>query len=355
MQTLTSQFQVKKLNVSGPTPAERSMPSVATLNNYIYVFGGVKDDFKTSVDTFYDDLNRFNIKENTWENISTRGASPKPRAFSTLIADANNNRILLFGGVHYGKSFSNLVTFDDLWAYSPDQNTWTQIQPANEGPQGRGGASVWLDNNLMYVFGGVKDFTHMLNDLWVYDLQNNTWTQLGEDNSINAPTGRYTCYNDTKAWNGKLYLYGGEGIGKKGFSITNDTWQYDIKTKTWTDITPSPENNVTPARVQGSMAIIDNSLLLQGGDIKERSVKGCGSPFPENANDELWQFNLATKVWSPLTADGVILPKHKRAGSTVVDKKMYILFGYDFQCNNENDLGQVWNKDIYVLDFKNLK
>jgi len=45
-----------RLDTSGLGPSERSSPAVADIGSSLYVFGGVRDDFASGVDTFYQDL-----------------------------------------------------------------------------------------------------------------------------------------------------------------------------------------------------------------------------------------------------------------------------------------------------------
>ncbi|MBD2776491.1 kelch repeat-containing protein [Iningainema tapete] len=67
-------------------PTERSTPAVAALRESVYVFGGVKDDFSTFQNTFYNDLYRFDTSTDTWFLLSPKGSLPPARAFAASVA-----------------------------------------------------------------------------------------------------------------------------------------------------------------------------------------------------------------------------------------------------------------------------
>lgn len=336
---------------TGPRPSERSTPAVAALGQFVYVFGGVKDDFSTGVNAFYNDLHRFNTRNDTWEELSPMGGPPPARAFAASVGHEDRGLMLVVGGANYGPNFSNFIAYDDLWAYWAGQNRWTQIQALNQGPSGRSRPKAWLVDDRLYIFGGVNRFFRMLNDLWVYDLSTNTWTQLIPDGAPGSPAGRHEAQGGAEPRRGKLTLYGGENFDAMGhFQTLNDTWEFDLATNTWTNVTPAPENNIQPARNYGSAVIIANNMILQGGDLEGDGSSGCGAPFPQNVTDELWQFDLVRHVWMSLAPDGDALARIKRTNAVVVIGKMYIFSGYDFQCVNSTGPGQVWNLDVYSYD-----
>lgn len=58
-----------------------------------------------------------------YELSFTEGATgPSARTDHSAVWDAGNGRMLVFGGVDEGGSYLN-----DLWAYSPDTDTWDEL------------------------------------------------------------------------------------------------------------------------------------------------------------------------------------------------------------------------------------
>jgi hypothetical protein len=67
-----------RLSTTGQPMPGRSTPAAAALGPHVYLFGGVRDDFQAGVNTFHDDLHRFDTAEgfatlgDTWQfNLAT--------------------------------------------------------------------------------------------------------------------------------------------------------------------------------------------------------------------------------------------------------------------------------------------
>ncbi len=79
----------------------------------------------------------------------------------------------------------------------------------------------------------IVDFVSF-NDLWVYDVDNDEWTQIQPTNPA-AITARVlaACGIDTSS-NGTLYVHGGANIAENPSTIFSDIWQFDFGSNTWT-------------------------------------------------------------------------------------------------------------------------
>lgn len=339
-----------KRMTSGTRPTERSTPAVAAINKSVYVFGGVKDDFGSFQNTFYNDLYRFDTSTDTWYKLSPQGSLPPARAFAASVGVEQRGLMFLFGGANYDPTFSNFIAYDDLWVYSVAKNTWKQLHPVNQGPVGRSRPNLWLVGNRLYLFGGITASFKTLNDLWVYELRTNAWTQVIPNGEKGAPPPRHEAQAGTKPRLGKLTLYGGETIDAKGnFQTLSDTWEFELNTNTWTQVTPIDAFNIAPPRNYGAAAVIGKALYLQGGDLPGGEL-GCGSPFAQNPTEELWRFDLVKHAWTQVKPDGDPPTRLKRTNSAKVGNQMYIFAGYDFQCSGGTGVGQIWNLDVYSYD-----
>lgn len=114
------------------------------LKGYIYVICG-KDSSSEVVDT----CERYNVCENTWENI----ASVKKKRYAASAVGFTNNRVYLFGG----RSDFNNYMVAEIEEYNVEINEWTIIQIRN-------GSQYWnpvevcaciqISKDKILVFGG---------------------------------------------------------------------------------------------------------------------------------------------------------------------------------------------------------
>ena len=110
---------------------------------------------------------------------------------------------------------------------------WRQLVPAGREPSPRRGvAGVHdADNNRLVFQGAETSDVRFLPDVWSFDLESNTWSQL----SGSGPDARchQTFVVDRERARGLLF---------GGFPRTNKLWSWDVVGNTWTDITPSDVN-----------------------------------------------------------------------------------------------------------------
>lgn len=337
-----------KLTTSGPAMSVRSAPAAAAIGPNVYLFGGVFDDFRATEFAFFNDLHRFDTRTNAWVQLAPVGALPPARAFAAGVAVAHRHLMLVFGGATYPADNSSVVTYDDLWAYDVRRNEWEQLRAKNPGPTGRVRPSMWQMGDRTYVFGGLDASFRALNDLWAFDLTTRRWTLLIPDGAAGSPPARVEAYAGADAVLGKLTVFGGEAGADAGFALLGDTWQFDLLTSTWSNVTPPAAANITSARYAGAAAQIGPSLYVQGGDLPG-GASGCGSPFPHNVTSELWHYSLLRRIWEQIVPAGDALPRLKRTVAATVGTRMYVFGGFDFACTDGVG-GQVWNDRVYSYD-----
>jgi hypothetical protein len=72
----------RQLDAVGRGPSERSAPVAAGVGRYVYVFGGVFDDFASGQFTFLNDLYRLDTRHLRWRPVNPTGPVPPARAFA---------------------------------------------------------------------------------------------------------------------------------------------------------------------------------------------------------------------------------------------------------------------------------
>lgn len=337
----------RQLNTRGQGPSERSAPAAAGIGRHVYVFGGVFDDFASGQNTFLNDLYRLDTRRLRWRPVHPSGPVPPARAFAAAASHQAYQRMYVFGGSTFNPEGTEFTAFGDLWAFDTRRSRWRQVEPINQGPSPRSGAVMWTAGNRLYVFGGIDATFATHNDLWAFGIGSRRWKQLTADGDPSAPPPRHVAQAGRTAAGGVLTLYGGEGLDPEvGFTVLPDTWQYDLATGAWHEV--SPLGDIEPPRNYGVAAVIDDAVYLQGGDVPGGGA-GCGAPFPQNPTEQLWRFDQAAGSWQQLQPRGDPLPALKRHAAVVVRDSMYVVSGWDFQCEDGQGPGQLWNLEVFAF------
>jgi len=202
------------LDPSGDLPPARGFAGLAwdTTTGRIILFGG-------STGGYLNDTWAYDPAANTWANLNPPGELPAARSAPSLAYDPGSGRVILFGGVGEGNA-----PLADTWAYDPAVNAWANLNPTGSWPAARGAASMTLDpaSGRMILFGGGVggvdggDF----NDLWAYDPAANAWTQLSPAGA--APSLRWGSAAFHDPVSGAIVFFGGMGE----FTYYDATWAY---------------------------------------------------------------------------------------------------------------------------------
>lgn len=206
---------------------------------------------------------------------------PANRAFATTWVD-NNGVFWLFGG--QGTNGTTVSSYNDLWSYNPKTSQgWTWVSGATTAanaigtygtigipstsntPGARVSAQSWADNQgNLYLFGGdgydSAGNYGALNDLWVYNIANKTWTWLSGQNTEGASS-----------------VYGTEGHSTPAVATIPNTPGGRVGTVGWVDS-------------------VHNLWLFAGSGSDSTSTTSTNDGG--GALNELWTFNTTTKVWT---------------------------------------------------------
>jgi N-acetylneuraminic acid mutarotase len=276
------------------------------------------------------------------QGISASSNVPGAREWAVSWTDSQGN-FWLFGGFIYD-STSGEGCLNDLWEYDGTNWTWisgsnTKDQTGNYGklgtpassnvPGARGESLSWIDaGGNLWLFGGIGyDSTGndgYLNDLWKYDVKNNTWTWVSGSNTIlqighygkqgtaassNVPGARFA--GESGSWidsQGNLWLFGGSGVDSVGTQgLLNDLWKYDVTNNTWTWVSGSstasqlgnygnqgtPSSSNIPGARYGAVSWIDShdNLWLFGGF-------GYDSAGSGGCLNDLWKYDGTNNTWT---------------------------------------------------------
>jgi len=169
--------------------------------------------------------------------------------------DSSRFFTVLFGGID-----NNLNFLGDTWEF--DGINWFNRSSTTQ-PSVRAGHAMAFDSvqQKTVLFGGVVTNAGCPSgcyqgDTWVW---NGTWGQLATSSAPSARAYHAMAYDSVRR---KIVLFGGRDQALKG-----DTWELDVASGTWTNVTPPSGPNPSP-RFHHAMAYdIENRVtVLFGGD-----------------------------------------------------------------------------------------
>lgn len=128
----------------------------------------------------------------TASQVSGGEGSSGPTARASVSCGLYGRDIYMFGGQENDNRKMN-----DLWCFNIDESSWSQVELGAEDfrPCPRSGHSTVVHGEKMYIFGGLLELTKELNDLVVYDFETKKFSSNGSgeedheerDNFDNSP------------------------------------------------------------------------------------------------------------------------------------------------------------------------
>jgi N-acetylneuraminic acid mutarotase len=276
------------------------------------------------------------------KGAAATGNIPGARSLSFSWTDGSGNRWLFGGdGVDGSGSEGNL---NDLWMFGSLSQEWTWVGGSSSAgqagvygtlgagstaniPGGRENGVSWSDSSgHLWLFGGYgydsSGTAGILNDLWEYNPETQTWTWVSGSNLISAG-GTYGTQGTSSASNvpgardaptswsdssGNFWLFGGYGYdGASGEGYLNDLWEFSPMTLQWTWVSGHNINgqagnygtegtgstsNVAGAR-QAAVGWADSAgnFWIFGG-------YGTDSAFNNGDENDLWEFSPSSLKWT---------------------------------------------------------
>ena len=200
---------------SGDVPTNSVCASASVLNDKMYILGG-----NSSSDSHYA-VYSLDLNNLVWTRLITGGTSPA-RSLSTTNSWVYQGNIYIFGGCDFGeKEFKN-----QLFCYTITTNVWNQVNQKGDIPCKRYGHSTTISGSTAFLFGGVTDNYHLLNDLYMLDMVELRWKRIhgplaGDTDVPCARIGHSMTQMNKKV----AVVYGGwSNIGEK----LGDCWVLDL-------------------------------------------------------------------------------------------------------------------------------
>ncbi|OMJ81366.1 hypothetical protein SteCoe_18224 [Stentor coeruleus] len=148
------------------SPPLRLSSSLHNLRGELWLFGGKGKDI------LYNDIWKYDSKNNIWTFINPLNKSPSPRSFFSSAAGSD---VMLIWGGEDESGFNN-----DMNIYNIILNTWTTIVPSTYAiPSKRKSACMAFKLPYAYIYGGI-DSNGVEGDLWEFSFGDNTYNKLSE-------------------------------------------------------------------------------------------------------------------------------------------------------------------------------
>ncbi len=193
-----------------------------------YFFGGQNEDVRSLNELWFLDLDPQSPSFYQWKLIQSTGKkTPSPRVDHAMIYDKLKNRLLIFGGYDRGKKRYTTDTWEFLFASMKWHKIKMKPKLRQFFPPSRRHVGSALDerNHLWIIFGGAG-VGGPLNDTWVFNLADDTWTDVTPGP---APRMDHSLLFDAN--NGNLYLLGGDRKKKGHPEKLHDVWKIKYHSK----------------------------------------------------------------------------------------------------------------------------
>jgi len=309
-------WSIDPANVAGgwSNPVIKAVPArlvtgVVALDStrrHMIAFGGLADG--QPVDGLF--WLNLNAPISAWQPLAASGTGPSARRTASMVYDAANDRMILFGG-RTGVANSTIVA--EVWALSLSGTpTWSLLTTSGASPGPRAQHVAVVDGNgNMVIWGGRNSGGTILNTAFELNLSTLAWTDLAPSGP--APLGRTAAAAIYDITGNRMIIYGGENNGAVPYCDVLSL----AGSPGWSTLGTS---GAQPGALQYQSMIYDHAtrrILLFGG-------------FNLSAQGSLYQLNLNTGVWSLLTPP-VASPQARWAHGAIWDavgNRMVVVGGY---------------------------
>jgi N-acetylneuraminic acid mutarotase len=234
---------------------------------------------------------QLNMNTDTWSQVS---AMPIGNERQYACGFSYQGYGYVFGGI-------NNNVLNDLWRYDANANTWTQLS-AKPG-EGLAGSACFTLPDTAIIIGGNNSSTSASKQVWAYIISSDQWVRLSD--LPNKGLWRASACNV----NGIGYLLG----GKDSLGLLNpNVYQYHSSQDNWSVI----HSSHVSARIYASCVSTQSQLVLLAG------IDSSGI-----YHDEMQQFDFSNQAWIELLPK---MPSARKGGMCFTNYfKVYYTTGID--------------------------
>lgn len=310
--SFAQELRYQRLPTSGITPSAREDGAITydAQARRIYLFGG-------RANGTLNDLWSYSVDQREWTRLQPSGTAPGSRFGHTVQFDKRRQRVVVFGGQASG-------FFNDTWAYDTQRNSWSQLAGSNGAPNERYGHSAVYDEarDRIIVSHGFTD-SGRFDDTWEFNLATNRWREISP--ASGRPLRRCLHHAELDPAGNQMYLYGGCSSGA-GPCPQGDLWSFDLNTNRWTEITGG---NKPPARQWYGIGL----------DLARRKLVIYGGSGGSGFLNDTWEFDLDSRTWAAANIGGEQpAPRQRHEAVSTSDLGGTVFFGGLTNAGLSNDL-----------------
>jgi hypothetical protein len=254
-----------------------------------------------------DAILQLGVNESGKWTLMSPNLRPDSRRGHMVTTIYGTDKVLLFGGY-------NGAYYNDTWVYDVSDDTWTDMVPIGDRPSPRhsGALAPIFGTDSVILFGG-STLSGLSNETWIYSFNSNVWARFFP---FPAPVAMEYHEMEMVYHDDKVMLFG----GYDGTDYLDDTWLFDFSDMRWDNSSPA----LGPSARKGhEMATIwgTKDILLFGGN--ESGIIEVG---------DTWLYNLTTNEWTDLDPPGgKPSPRRGQGMACIFETDHVLLFGPDDQ------------------------
>jgi hypothetical protein len=266
--------------------SQRYLHRAVTLpDGRVYIFGGVLCVSDSHIES-YNDMWLLDMTTNTMSRVDGKIKNDR-RLFAGRCATGmayHNGYIYVFGGLENSSHFVN-----ELWSFHIPTSTWSLLEVGGTEPAGRWGHTMITYEDYLVVYGGSNP-SSVLDDLRVLHLKPSNgileWKRIKISNTPIGRSGHCVALHGNT-----MYMYGGNTHG----GTLTDMWKFDLGQLRlgFASCQEIIQINAPKGRIGASMYTVGNRLFMFGGRNK----------LAPSFLDGFFSFDVRTNTWSLVDID----------------------------------------------------
>uniref|UniRef100_A0A0G4FUT3 BTB domain-containing protein n=1 Tax=Chromera velia CCMP2878 TaxID=1169474 RepID=A0A0G4FUT3_9ALVE len=295
-----------------------------------------------------------------WKDVGALGKCPTKRSLHTMVSVGDC--LYVFGGYDgvqrcndlykYNHSYDGQQRVNDTWRYDSEVEIWEAVQTVGTPPTPRHSHSACQHADAMFIFGGYDG--NYRSDFHEFHFATASWSPVKLNCGMLTPRARYRA--STCVWRNRMLLFGGHD----GAQHLNDFFEFNFGVVG--DPAPSARDSHTCGVFGDSVYLFggstgqarnelyefkietsDSSIASLGTDLDEsvRPVRGSWVLVREQQNDPLGEHCVVTKPGAksaeavggpenlPEVAMGLGVRRRFCHGMAIFEGKMFVFGGYD--------------------------